>query len=336
MKGNEKISIIIPAYNIEKYIMNAVNSALKQTYENVEVVVVNDGSTDNTKQLLDSLALKDARIRVIHKVNEGVTSARLTGVSVATGEWIGFLDGDDKIDSDMYERLLNNAYKYRAQLSHCGYQMVFPNRVDYYYDTGQVVLQENEKGLKDLLEGKFVEPGLCNKLYHKNLFQRLLCEDLMDMSIKNNEDLLMNYYLFKESKFSVYEDWCPYHYVLRQGSATTSKANRHKLEDPLKVLKTIRGDLQQYELISIIDSRILMTLVNMATMPHKGQEKFIREYKVWARKELKIFWNSIDKSAIGQRVLILSKGAAWCPWLYAIVHKVYAILKGTYKKYEIQ
>lgn len=335
MRGNEKISIIIPAYNIDKYITTAVDSALKQTYDNVEVIVVNDGSADNTKEILDTLALKDDRIKVIHKANEGVTIARLTGVSAATGEWIGFLDGDDKIDSDMYERLLKNAYKYHAQISHCGYKMVFPNRVDYYYDTGQVVLQENGKGLKDLLEGKFVEPGLWNKLYHKTLFQRLLCEDLMDMSIKNNEDLLMNYYLFKESKFSVYEDWCPYHYILRRGSAATSKVNRHKLEDPLKVLKIIKSDLNRYEFVSIIDSRILMTLVNVVIMSHKGQEKFVRDYKVWARKELKTFWNSIDKSAISRRVLVLSKGAIWCPWLCSIVHEFYSILKGTDKKYEI-
>lgn len=336
MRDNEKISIIIPAYNIEKYITAAVDSALKQTYDNIEVIVVNDGSTDNTKEVLDELARTDIRLKVVHKENEGVTKARLAGVSVADGEWIGFLDGDDKIDSDMYERLLENAYKFRAQISHCGYQMVFPNRVDYYYGTGQVVLQDTENGLKDLLEGKFIEPGLCNKLYHKTLFQSLLDEDVMDMSIKNNEDLLMNYYLFKKSKISVYEDWCPYHYILRQGSAATSKMNRHKLEDPLKVLKIIKNDLSNYDLISIIDSRIIMCLINIVTMSHKGVDIVLRDYKVWARKELRAFLSTVDEVAVGRRNFLMGKGAVLCPWFYSVSHKIYSKIRGTDKKYVIE
>jgi len=336
MQENDKISIIIPVYNLEKYIEKTVQSVLEQTYKNIEIVIVNDGSTDMTMKILDKLSLSDERIKVLHKRNEGVTKARLTGVSAAIGNWVGFVDGDDVIESDMYERLLENAYRYQAEISHCGYQMVFPNRIDYYYDTGQVVLQDNEKGLTDLLEGAFIEPGLCNKLYHKTLFQNLLCEDVVDMSIKNNEDLLMNYYLFKNSNSSVYEDWCPYHYILRLNSATTSSLNENQLKDPLKVLQIIRSDLTERNLIKIVESRILLKLISVATMSRKYQEKFAKDYIIWARNELKIALNKIDRSLINNRILVMAKSAYWCPWIYAIVHKIYAILKGTDKKYEIR
>ena len=136
---DNKISIIVPAYNIETYLARTLDSILAQTYPNIEVIVVNDGSKDGTGAVLDRFATQDPRIRAIHKENGGVTSARLRGLAEATGEWIGFVDGDDLIEPDMYARLLENALKYDADISHCGYRMVFPSRVDYYYNTGKLL-----------------------------------------------------------------------------------------------------------------------------------------------------------------------------------------------------
>ena len=137
---NFVVSIIIPAYNIENYIEKTLDSVLDQTYDSLEIIVVNDGSKDNTAAIIDSYAQKDNRIKVIHKENGGVTSARLAGIAAATGDYIGFVDGDDYIEPNMFELLVNNAINYNADISHCGYQMVFPNRTDYYYSTGKQLL----------------------------------------------------------------------------------------------------------------------------------------------------------------------------------------------------
>lgn len=191
---NEKISIIIPVYNLEKYIKRTAESVLKQTYTNIEVIIVDDGSSDESWKIIQKIADKDNRVIPIHQENGGVTSARLKGVRRSTGEWIGFVDGDDEIESDMYEILLNNAKKYNADISHCGYQMIFEDgRVNYFHNTGCLVQQDRTTGLKDLLDGSLVEPGLCNKLFHKNLFHSLLHSTVMNEDIKINEDLLMNY-----------------------------------------------------------------------------------------------------------------------------------------------
>ena len=187
---NKLISVIIPAYNIQDYLGVTLDSILAQTYDNLDIIVVNDGSKDHTGAVADAYAKKDSRVRVIHKENGGVTSARLRGVAEARGEWIGFVDGDDLIEPDMYRHLLENALKYNADISHCGYQMVFPSRVDYYYNTGKLVEQSRETGLRDLLSGGFVEPGLWNKLYRREMFTDLMQK--MDFSIKINEDVLMN------------------------------------------------------------------------------------------------------------------------------------------------
>lgn len=333
----DKISIIVPVYNLEKYIETTVASIRSQTYREIEILLVDDGSSDDSPQILDRLAGTDERIKVIHQANGGVTSARLAGVAAANGEWIGFADGDDYIEPDMYEHLLKNAHKYQADISHCGYQMVFPSRVDYYYNTGRFVRRDKEDGLKDLLEGSFVEPGLWNKLYRRGLFQSLLYADKMDLSIRNTEDLLMNYYLFKEASCSVYEDFCPYHYILRPNSAATSGTNGHKLDDPLKVMKQIRADCTRDETLrQVMDRRIVANLISLSSMRLGDQAALIRPRRAAARKELRERLPLIWKGNYFRKQKIQAVWTACLPASYAWVHRGYAKLSGIDKKYEIK
>lgn len=333
---NEKITVVVPAYNIENYIENTAKSICSQTYENLEIILVDDGSKDHTPQIVDALADVDMRIRVIHQKNGGVTKARLAGVAAATGDWIGFVDGDDCIEPDMYQRLIDNAHKYHADISHCGYQMVFPSRVDYYYNTGRLVEQDKRTGLKDLLSGTFVEPGLWNKLFRKNLFHSLLHDGKMDTSIKINEDLLMNFYLFMEAEKSIYEDICPYHYMVRKGSAATSKVNESKLRDPLLVQRTIKSQLPQNDdLQGIVDSRIAGQLISLATIRLGEQRKMIVPYRQRARRELRQMLPSVLRGKFSSRIKLLSLWAAICPASYTLVHDIYAHMKGTDRKYEV-
>ena len=183
------ISIIVPAYNIAPYIERCLDSIIAQTYKNIEIIVVNDGSTDGTADIINKYATFDERIIPVHKSNGGVSSARFTGIEIAKGDYIGFVDGDDYIEPDMYERLINNALTHNADISHCGHKMVFPDRINYFYNTNKLVLQNKIKGLNDLISGEYIEPGLCNKLYKKELFADLLNNKLVPEDIKINEDL---------------------------------------------------------------------------------------------------------------------------------------------------
>lgn len=330
----EKISVIVPAYNIESYLSSTLDSILAQTYPNLEVIVVDDGSKDGTGKLIDVYAQKDSRIHAIHKANGGVTSARLRGVAEASGEWIGFVDGDDFIEPDMYAHLMENAKKYRADISHCGYQMVFPSRVDFYHNTGKIVEQKGLQGCLDLVQGKHVEPSLWNKLYRKELFDGL--EDWMDQSIKINEDLLMNYYLFKKSAHSVFEDICPYHYILRKGSAATSRLNNHKLRDPIKVTRLIqKDDLPEVE--SAVFVRLIRQLISGSTMPLNDQKDLIAPYRKECRCELrKNLKKILNGNQCGTKLKIMALWAAIWPWSYAMVHQIYARATGLDKIYEVK
>lgn len=334
---SDKISVIVPAYNIAEYLPRCIESILAQTYADLEVIVVNDGSRDDTDSVVKAYCEKDARVRLISKPNEGVTVARLTGIKAATGQWIGFVDGDDFIEPEMYEVLLGNAKKYNADISHCGYQMVFPSRVDYYYNTGVLEVYKGEKALTALLEGKLIEPGLCNKLYKSSVCKSFLKSQIMDMSVKNNEDLLMNYYLFKEASQGVFLDKCFYHYILRQNSAATAVISENKLKDPLKVLKIIKEDsTEDQELQRIINARIAATLIRLATMSVKQNPRLLKPYKKYARKELRRLMPTIIKGSYGVKLKLLTLWVAICPWLYSGVHFAYSKVSGIDKKYEVR
>lgn len=236
-----RISVVVPAYNIGSFLPRCLDSLLNQTWEDMEIIVVNDGSKDDTAAVLDRYAAAHSSIKAVHKENGGVTSARLRGVAEATGDWIGFMDGDDEVEPRMYGRLLENALSCGADISHCGHQVVFPDgRVTYVHNSGALRQQDRLTGVRDLLDGGEVESSLCTKLFRRELFAGL--DAWMDPAIKNNEDYLMNYYLFARADRAVFEDVCPYHYLLRQGSASFRVLHEHSLFDPVRVRQRILAD----------------------------------------------------------------------------------------------
>lgn len=327
-----KISIVIPAYNIEKDLPRCLESILSQTHEDLEVIVVNDGSSDGTAAVIDAFAARDGRIKAIHKENGGVTSARLRGVAEATGDYIGFVDGDDYIEPQMYARLLENLHAYHADISHCGYRMVFPSRVDWYYNTGKLTVQEEKQGLYDLLEGRFVEPGLVCKLYRRELFAGLA--DWMDTSLRINEDLLMNYYLFRQAESAVHEDVCPYHYILRKGSVMVSRITEHKLKDPLRVVETMLRQEEDPLARQILENRLVYQLIGGATMALGQQKELIGLWRKQCRAQLRSLV-PLKGNHFPRKMKIMALWAAVWPWSYWAVHKLYACIRGTDKKYNV-
>lgn len=330
------LSVIVPVYNIESLVERSINSILAQTYTQIEIIAVDDGSTDKSLNILKKIQFRDNRLIVVHKENGGVTSARLKGLELSQGDWIGFVDGDDEIESDMYERLMGNALLYNADISHCGYQMVFPDRVDYYYNTGNKVIQNNKKGLSDLLKGSYIEPGLWNKIYKRKLFNELFENDLIDQSIKYLEDLLMNYYLFRQANVAIYEDFCSYHYTVRKNSASTSLFNEQKLTDPVVVFKKIKNEtMSDEDLQLIIDGRIAWKLISLTSINTHNQKNNIRTIQSKARSELRQMIPTLITSNHSIKLKILCIWAVYFPKLYYVVHLLYSKVKGTDIKYKV-
>ena len=206
------VSIVIPIYNAEKYLAECLDSICSQTLREIEIICVNDGSTDGSAAVLSMFAEKDDRIRVISQPNGGELAARNTGIKVSSGKWLGFIDSDDSAVSDMFERLLKNGEQYQADISHCGIMFCYPDGRDVpHYGTGSIRQQEHETGLLDLLDGTQIEPSMCSKLYRSELFHDFNVSDRID----HNGDFFCNFILFGKAKKSVYEDFCGYRYRQR-------------------------------------------------------------------------------------------------------------------------
>lgn len=236
---NPLISVIIPAFNAANTIKDCIKSIQDQTYVNLQIIAVNDGSTDNTGEILRKLSLEDRRIKVISIPNGGVSHARNVGIDKAKGDYITFVDADDTIKNNMYEYLLNLIYDYNAQIAHCSYSNYnsfgFVSNVG---NKGRVIKQNKEEAISCLLSGKYFAGGMWNKLYTIDLFKDVR----LDENIKINEDILANFQLFKKSEVLVYSDLCLYNYYNYSSSSTDTTPALRKLKESLYVAKTIYED----------------------------------------------------------------------------------------------
>ena len=321
--NGETISVVVPAYNIALWLPRSLDSLLAQTYKNLEIIVVDDGSADNVREVLSEYCEKYPNIKAIYKENGGVTSARLRGVEEATGAWIGFMDGDDYVEPQMYARLLENARESGAEISHCGHQIQFSDgRVEFVHRSEKVRVQDRRTGLWELLDNRDVSLSLCTKLYRRDLFAGI--EEWTDKSIKYNEDLLMNYYLFERAEKSVFEGVCPYHYILRQDSASCKGISENYIFDPIRVrqflLEHCTPDMHE----DVRQALIRNLLFNYAQLDvHKDRKKF-NDFRKRVRNLLleqqKYFY------LLSLRNKVLAAMICKAPWMFRIAYGTYVAI----------
>lgn len=222
------ISIIIPVYNAEKHIGRCIESVMNQTHQCLEIILVDDGSTDSSLEICEKYAKKDERIRVLHKENGGPSSARNYGLKKCCGEYIGFIDADDYIEKEMYEELLCAAVKHNTVISMCGYYRISGEEKNFSGIYEEIEVISNKQLMKDIYTFKYMGV-LWNKLFKKSLF---FCENemiLFDESIHFCEDVLMLTVLTKNSSDIAYCNKGLYNYVISLESLCHDKISEKKL-----------------------------------------------------------------------------------------------------------
>ena len=208
------ISVIVPVFKVEQYLDRCVESIVNQTYKNLEIILVDDGSPDNCPQMCDAWAEKDNRIKVIHKPNGGLSDARNAGMAVAVGELMGFVDSDDYISEDMYQCLYEDMVKADSDISACGVEMVWADNgnVQSLTPKGNRVLN-NDEAMRATLEETFIKQPVWYKLYKTELIK-----DISFPVGKCHEDVFWTYKaIAKANKVSTFGKTC-YFYVQRGGS----------------------------------------------------------------------------------------------------------------------
>lgn len=227
------ISIVVPVYKAEKYLAECVDSILAQTVLELEVILVNDGSPDASPAICDAYAAKDARVRVIHKENGGVTSARKAGIAAATAPFVGFVDADDTIMPAMFSDMLAAAATYKADLVECGYRRVENGPEECFVSEEMRVLEQQEiigQVLMPLLNETgawncFLVWSCCNKIYKTDLLQQAMQQD--DETIAIGEDMLQNIlYLPSCRRAVILAGACYYNYRRSDTSVMRAKIVR--------------------------------------------------------------------------------------------------------------
>lgn len=210
----ELISVIVPVYKVEPYLDRCVASIVAQTYKNLEIILVDDGSPDNCPQMCDAWAKKDDRIKVIHKQNGGLSDARNAGMAAATGELMGFVDSDDYISSDMYQLLYENMKTNDSDISACGVEIVWENDTSSRMLTmpGNCVLNAEEAMSAIIDESRLKQP-----VWYK-LYKTELIRDILFPVGKYHEDVFWSYQVIGRAKrVSAFATPC-YFYTQRGGS----------------------------------------------------------------------------------------------------------------------
>ena len=319
----QKISVVIPAYNVARWLPRTMESLLAQTHTNLEIIVVDDGSVDETAAVMQTYTEKYPSIRYIQKENGGVTSARLRGVAEATGDWVAFMDGDDYVEPQMYARLLENALNAGAEIAHCGHQILFSDgRKEYVHKSEQHRVQDKKTGLWELLDNREVSLSLCTKLYRRELFRGI--EEWTDTKIKYNEDLLMNYYLFDRAEKTVFEGVCPYHYILRQDSASCKGISENYVFDPIRVRQILLERCAPEMRDDVRNALMRNLLFNYAQLDtHTDREK-LKDFRVRVRRLLQEQQPYFGLLSLRNKALATMICKA--PWTFRIAYGAYVAL----------
>lgn len=249
-----KVSVIVPVYKVEQYINECIASIISQSYSNIEIILIDDGSPDNCPAICDKLALKDNRIKVIHKKNEGLSSARNAGLDIASGTYIMFTDSDDIIDRYMIEKMIYLYEEYNADLVCCEshtYNNGTEEIISHYHKKAPITIENNLAFLQGLLEMKN-DSSSCNKLFLRDKIGKLRFE-----KGKYNEDILFLFSLASSLKKIVFTNEGLYKYRYNPRSITHSFniRNLDVLYNALYINKIVN---KKYPMIRKISKKYLL------------------------------------------------------------------------------
>lgn len=282
-----KVSIIIPVYKIPEIdLKKCIESCRRQTLKEIEIILVDDGSPDNCGNICDEYIKKDDRIKVIHKKNEGVSSARNLGILKARGKYIGFVDADDWIEADFYEKMIEFGEKNQLDIVISGFVKDKNNKTFKVLKRDKDRIFNSLEALKTLLAREIYEWSPCDKIYKKDIIMKN--NVFFDINIHMGEDLDFIWRLFNKTDNIGYISLNKYHYCYRENSAVTSKNPQKKISSII-VMKKILDEVKN------IDNDLYKRI----------QELYLKELASCCRdmlcyyenkKEIKVFQKEIRKN----------------------------------------
>ena len=282
---DELISVVVPIYKVEMYLKQCINSIIKQTYTNLEIILVDDGSPDNCPKICDEFKEKDSRVVVIHKENGGLSDARNAGIDVAKGKYIAFIDSDDYIHNEFIEELYNHIVSEKAQISMCTIQKV--NEKDEVIEEIPITEEKVISGRKAILE--FNNFSISNVVAWNKLYNIELFKDIRYPKGKIHEDEFTTYKLLYLAKRVAISNRKLYYYRYNQNSITNKQFNEKRLDviDALEERIEFFKNRNEIELYENTLNLYLGTLIYLYDIGNKNMNNSIK--KMILRKYRKAF-----------------------------------------------
>lgn len=275
---NPKISIIVPVYKVEQYLHKCVGSILAQTFINFELILVDDGSPDNCGKICDEYAERDSRIKVIHKENGGLASARNAGLNIAQGDYVGFVDSDDWIESDMYELLYKMCVENNCDIASCT-SKIYYNDKTVITGTHPLIIHNKNEAMKAMLEGELYDEVVWTKLFKRSLMQNI--EFPVGMTY---EDTAFTYKVIHNSEKVCCIGEPKYHYIKRDNSMMDKAVKNIKIDAVLiydEMYKFINQHYQELNgLVTLKLANSAMVVLNLISFSGKFKEYKTKYYKV--------------------------------------------------------
>lgn len=275
------ISVIIPIYNVEQYLNQCLQSICMQSYKNLEIILVDDGSSDHCPEMCDEWAEKDSRIHVIHKKNGGLSEARNVGISCAKGEYIAFVDSDDWVEKDLYQKLWNELHKNNAQIAACRIVKVFEATSEEQKIYSEQKIFTSKEALQTLLKGQDFCAVAWNKLYRRDIIGNIRFP-----VGRLHEDEFFTYRVIANASRLVLVPEAQYYYRQRAGSIMDKWTIKHldaldAFNERIHFLQVHYPDLYvmdkfNFYLACVYNGRELITSTEDDVATRQGMEKVLK------------------------------------------------------------
>jgi len=314
-----KISVVVPVYKVEPYLRKCLDSIVNQTYQNLQIILVDDGSPDNCGAICDKYAERDRRVEVIHQKNGGLSAARNAGLAIAKGDYIGFVDSDDWIELDMYEYMVTNILHYQADIAVCG-------RVERYkkYSVpracAEVKVLDTEQALELLLRDNEVQNCVWDKLWRRTLFDNVRFPEG-----RTFEDIATTYKLFIKGQRLVCLPEVKYNYLQRPGSILSDTSLRNRINYYLAAKERYDNMFSDWpQLRRLLAAQCVGAAVGVwscySSNSKAEQDKYaviIQKIAAFVRENYKDTRQYLNLGITGRAVLCLTPYAKWWSFVLA-------------------
>lgn len=320
MIQKNKVSVIVPVYNVQDYISECIESILSQTYMNIEIIIVDDGSTDNSINICRELLKKNSSCKIISQQNGGLSAARNTGLVNATGDFVFFLDGDDWIESDAIEKMIKDYLSQPCDIVSTTFYRDYPNK-RISYETDELIYVNSSVCIEKMLFNEGINHSACGKLFRKEMF------DGIRFPIgKYYEDYFTIYYIVATAKKICIDGYASYHYRLRDNSIQTGDMNlEQKINDFLTASNEVLDfvSLKYSDLARVCYDRKYVDYLQMYFMLRNSANKNLKNR---IKKEIRKMYFEEKKYKIER------KHTKNMVRLFMISPTLFCVIKSTYGK----